>query len=165
VLTQFQSHTLNSHIAACYPPMKFGPPDQQAWVDVLAAQQTVTEREWYQGSADAVRKNIGELKDEARGITPARDYVILSGSGGATAALSPNYVCSCVLAGMVVWHPLLWFAGQHRLDPAMSYLSARLLHSLFLTLLGSLLFCPFLQPCTTWTSRSWWPSTAKRTRM
>jgi glucose-1-phosphate adenylyltransferase len=46
VLTQFQSHTLNSHIAACYPPMKFGPPDQQAWVDVLAAQQTVTEREW-----------------------------------------------------------------------------------------------------------------------
>lgn len=46
VLTQFQSHTLNSHIAASYPPMKFGGPDQQAWVDVLAAQQTVTEREW-----------------------------------------------------------------------------------------------------------------------
>lgn len=80
VLTQFQSHTLNSHIAASYPPMKLGAPDQQAWVDVLAAQQTVTEREWYQGSADAVRKNLGELKDEARGITPARDYVILSGS-------------------------------------------------------------------------------------
>ncbi len=36
----------------------------------------------YLGSADAVRKNIGELKDEARGITPARDYVILSGAGG-----------------------------------------------------------------------------------
>ncbi|PRW44900.1 glucose-1-phosphate adenylyltransferase [Chlorella sorokiniana] len=80
VLTQFQSHTLNSHIAASYPPLKFGAPDQQAWVDVLAAQQTVTEREWYLGSADAVRKNIGELKDEARGITPARDYVILSGA-------------------------------------------------------------------------------------
>jgi len=46
VLTQFQSHTLNSHIAASYPPMKFGAPDQQAWVDVLAAQQTVTERQW-----------------------------------------------------------------------------------------------------------------------
>ena len=46
VLTQFQSHTLNSHIAASYPPMKLGAPDQQAWVDVLAAQQTVTEREW-----------------------------------------------------------------------------------------------------------------------
>ena len=35
----------------------------------------------YLGSADAVRRNIGELKDEARGITPARDYVILSGAG------------------------------------------------------------------------------------
>ena len=35
----------------------------------------------YLGSADAVRKNIGELKDEARGITPARDYIILSGAG------------------------------------------------------------------------------------
>jgi hypothetical protein len=46
VLTQFQSHTLNSHIASCYPPMRFGSPDQQAWVDVLAAQQTATEREW-----------------------------------------------------------------------------------------------------------------------
>lgn len=80
VLTQFQSHTLNSHIAASYPGMKFGPPDSLAWVDVLAAQQTVTEREWYQGSADAVRKNIVELKDEARGISPARDYVLMSGS-------------------------------------------------------------------------------------
>lgn len=46
MLTQFQSHTLNSHIAASYPPMKFGSPDQLAYVDVLAAQQTVTEREW-----------------------------------------------------------------------------------------------------------------------
>jgi len=35
----------------------------------------------YQGSADAVRKNLGELKDEARGITPATDYIILSGAG------------------------------------------------------------------------------------
>lgn len=46
----------------------------------------------YQGSADAVRKNIGELKDEARGITPARDYVILSGSGAATAAPTKHWV-------------------------------------------------------------------------
>ena len=46
VLTQFQSHTLNSHITASYPPFGFGGPDKQAWVDVLAAQQTVTEKEW-----------------------------------------------------------------------------------------------------------------------
>ena len=47
---------------------------------MLAAQQTVTEREWYLGSADAIRKNLGELRDESRGITPARDYIIASGS-------------------------------------------------------------------------------------
>ena len=52
-------------------------------VDVLAAQQTTaTERDgWYQGSADAIRKNLAEFRDESRGITPARDYIILSGSG------------------------------------------------------------------------------------
>lgn len=80
VLTQFQSHTLNSHIAASYPPLRFGGPNKQAWVDVLAAQQTVTEKEWYLGSADAIRKNITELKDESRGIEAASDYIILSGS-------------------------------------------------------------------------------------
>lgn len=81
VLTQFQSHTLNSHIATTYPPVRFSGPEGAAWVDVLAAQQTVTEKEWYRGSADAIRKNISELKDEARGVDPATDYVILSGSG------------------------------------------------------------------------------------
>lgn len=46
VLTQFQSHTLNSHLTSAYPPVRFGGPDHQAWVDVLAAQQTVTEKDW-----------------------------------------------------------------------------------------------------------------------
>lgn len=80
VLTQFQSHALNSHISTSYPPVKFAGPEGAGWVDVLAAQQTVTEKEWYRGSADAIRKNINELKDEARGIAPATDYIILSGS-------------------------------------------------------------------------------------
>lgn len=81
VLTQFQSHALNSHIASSYPPINFSGPDGANWVDVLAAQQTVMEKEWYRGSADAIRRNISELKDEARGIAPATDYIILSGSG------------------------------------------------------------------------------------
>ncbi len=52
----------------------------------------------YQGSADAVRKNLGELRDEARGVTPARDYIILSGSGEAAAPLIlPSHACK--LAG------------------------------------------------------------------
>ncbi|KDD73060.1 nucleotidyl transferase [Helicosporidium sp. ATCC 50920] len=80
VLTQFQSQVLNSYITNSYPPLRFGGPDRQSWVDVLAAQQTSTEKEWYQGSADAVRRNVAELMDEARGVTPATDYVILSGA-------------------------------------------------------------------------------------
>lgn len=31
-------------------------------------------------AADAIRKNITELKDESRGIEAASDYIILSGS-------------------------------------------------------------------------------------
>jgi glucose-1-phosphate adenylyltransferase len=80
VLTQFQSHSLNSHLAASYPPIRLPGPNGAAWVDVLAAQQTNSSREWYKGSADAIRKNIFELKDEARGVDPATDYVILSGA-------------------------------------------------------------------------------------
>lgn len=80
VLTQFHSHGINSHIAASYPPIHFGGPLGDMWVDVLAAQQTTTKKEWYKGSADAIRKNLNELKDESRGIEPATDYVILSGS-------------------------------------------------------------------------------------
>lgn len=78
VLTQFQSHQINSHIASAYPPQGFG--HTSGWVDVLAAQQTVSAKEWYKGSADAIRRNLMELKDEARGVEPAEDYVIMSGS-------------------------------------------------------------------------------------
>lgn len=81
VVTQYQSAILNSHVAAYYPPVRFGGPDQEGYVDILAAQQTVNTSEWYKGSADALRKNMNELKDEARGITPATDYIILSGTG------------------------------------------------------------------------------------
>ena len=79
VMTQFQSHQLNSHIASAYPPQGFGA-RQSGWVDLLAAQQTINGKEWYKGSADAIRRNLMELKDEARGVEPADDYVILSGS-------------------------------------------------------------------------------------
>lgn len=79
VMTQFQSHGLHSHIAASYPPQGFGSRDG-GWVDVLAAQQTISGKEWYKGSADAIRRNLGELKDESRGVDPATDYVVLSGS-------------------------------------------------------------------------------------
>jgi glucose-1-phosphate adenylyltransferase len=81
VVTQFQSHGLHSHIAASYPPQALGGLGTDGgWVDVLTAQQTISGKEWYKGSADAVRRNLHELKDESRGVAPATDYVILSGS-------------------------------------------------------------------------------------
>ena len=79
VMTQFQSHGLHSHIATSYPPQGFGS-RAGGWVDVLTAQQTIKGKEWYKGSADAIRRNLGELKDESRGVDPATDYVVLSGS-------------------------------------------------------------------------------------
>jgi len=71
VLTQFMSVSLNQHIRETY---RFDP-FSGGFVDVLAAQQTMTSGlDWYEGTADAVRKNIPYW--DQRGI----DYVmILSG--------------------------------------------------------------------------------------
>ena len=52
VLTQFNSASLNRHIANTY---RFSP-FTRGFVDVLAAQQTVSSPDWFQGTADAVRK-------------------------------------------------------------------------------------------------------------
>ena len=52
VLTQFNSASLNQHIARTY---NFDP-FSRGFVEVLAAEQTVGSQEWFQGTADAVRK-------------------------------------------------------------------------------------------------------------
>lgn len=54
VLTQFQSASLNRHIARTY---HFGTLTDGG-VDVLAAEQTQASRDWYQGTADAVRRSL-----------------------------------------------------------------------------------------------------------
>ncbi len=54
VLTQFNSASLNKHIKNTYHFSFFS----QAFVDVLAAEQTMTSTSWYQGTADAVRQNM-----------------------------------------------------------------------------------------------------------
>lgn len=54
VLTQFNSASLNAHIANTYRFDIFG----QGHVEVLAAEQTQEGEEWYQGTADAVRKQL-----------------------------------------------------------------------------------------------------------
>jgi glucose-1-phosphate adenylyltransferase len=54
VLTQFNSVSLHRHIASTYTFDPFG----AGFVEILAAQQTMQHESWYQGTADAVRRNL-----------------------------------------------------------------------------------------------------------
>jgi len=54
VLTQFNSVSLHRHIYNTYKFDPFG----GGFVEILAAQQTMEHETWYQGTADAVRRNI-----------------------------------------------------------------------------------------------------------
>ncbi|MGA4642936.1 glucose-1-phosphate adenylyltransferase [Limisphaera sp. 4302-co] len=54
VLTQFNSTSLHRHLSQTYKFDQFS----AGFVEVLAAQQTLTDSSWYQGTADAVRKNL-----------------------------------------------------------------------------------------------------------
>ncbi len=54
VLTQFNSASLNRHIARTYAMVATGLSD--GFVEVLAAQQTPDSPSWFEGTADAVRK-------------------------------------------------------------------------------------------------------------
>ena len=71
VLTQFMSVSLHRHIRQTYRFDRF----DNGFVEILAAQQTEEKgTDWYQGTADAVRKNLRYLEQ------PGIDYVmILSG--------------------------------------------------------------------------------------
>ncbi len=53
VLTQFNSASLNRHIAQAYRFDSY----RRGFVQILAAQQTLLGDEWYQGTADAVKHN------------------------------------------------------------------------------------------------------------
>ncbi len=54
VLTQFNSASLNKHIKNTYHFDHFG----FGFVDLLAAEQTPESRDWFQGTADAVRRSL-----------------------------------------------------------------------------------------------------------
>jgi glucose-1-phosphate adenylyltransferase len=53
-LTQFNSTSLHSHISGTYKFDLFS----SGFVEILAAQRTLTDTSWYEGTADAVRKNL-----------------------------------------------------------------------------------------------------------
>jgi len=59
VLTQFNSASLNRHISRTY---HFGMLTDGG-VDVLAAEQTATNKNWFQGTADAVRRSLHHVLD------------------------------------------------------------------------------------------------------
>ncbi len=59
VLTQFNSVSLHRHIRQTYNFDLF----HNGFVEILAAQQTLGESNWYQGTADAVRKQVRFLKE------------------------------------------------------------------------------------------------------
>ena len=54
LLTQFNSASLHRHISQSYKFDHFG----NGFVELLAAEQTMASSTWYQGTADAVRKNL-----------------------------------------------------------------------------------------------------------
>ncbi|MEH1791693.1 MULTISPECIES: glucose-1-phosphate adenylyltransferase [unclassified Nostoc] len=70
VLTQFNSASLNRHIARTYNFTGFN----EGFVEVLAAQQTPENPNWFQGTADAVRQYLWLMEE-----WNAEEYLILSG--------------------------------------------------------------------------------------
>lgn len=70
VLTQFNSESLNNHINTTYKFDYFS----RAFVRILAAEQTLDNTNWFQGTADAVRKNVFHLN-----LKGDEEILILSG--------------------------------------------------------------------------------------
>lgn len=59
VLTQFASESLHRHIFTTYRFDNF----HRDFITLLSAQQTLENRNWYQGTADAVRQNLNFIKE------------------------------------------------------------------------------------------------------
>jgi glucose-1-phosphate adenylyltransferase len=59
ILTQFNSASLHRHIYSTYVRDVFS----SGWVQILAAEQRAESKDWYQGTADAVRKQSIEIKE------------------------------------------------------------------------------------------------------
>ncbi|MEW6754163.1 MAG: glucose-1-phosphate adenylyltransferase [Candidatus Latescibacterota bacterium] len=70
ILTQFNSASLNRHVSTTYRFDIFG----DRYVEILAAEQTQESLNWYQGTADAVRKQLRHILSRR-----AEQCLILSG--------------------------------------------------------------------------------------
>jgi glucose-1-phosphate adenylyltransferase len=70
LLTQFHTASLHRHIQTTYHFDPFG----GGFVDILSAEQTEKSADWYQGTADAVRRNLQHFRSFAHDLV-----LILSG--------------------------------------------------------------------------------------
>ncbi len=67
ILTQFNSESLNKHISRTYKLDSFS----KGFVDIMAAEQSMDNANWFQGTADAVRRCLKHFND------PAYKYVLI----------------------------------------------------------------------------------------
>ncbi len=70
LLTQFNTSSLHQHVLQSYRFDDFS----QGFVEIMAAQQTYGNTDWYQGTADAVRQNLEHFDNHAHELV-----LILSG--------------------------------------------------------------------------------------
>lgn len=69
ILTQFNSESLNKHINRTYKLDAF----TKGFVDIMAADQSMDDTNWFQGTADAVRRCLKHFND------PAIKYILVLG--------------------------------------------------------------------------------------
>jgi len=72
-LTQFNSASLNRHLSQAYNT-NIGTYNRTGFVEVLAAQQSPVNKDWFQGTADAVRQYLWLFSE-----SQCDEYLILSG--------------------------------------------------------------------------------------
>ena len=70
ILTQYNSASLHLHVARTYTFDSFS----RGFVEILAAEQTLVHSGWFEGTADAVRKNLIHFRPQ----NPTH-YLIVSG--------------------------------------------------------------------------------------
>jgi glucose-1-phosphate adenylyltransferase len=70
ILTQFNSESLNKHISRTYKVEPFS----SGFIEIMAAEQSMDDTDWFQGTADAVRRCLKHFNDPA-----IEQILILSG--------------------------------------------------------------------------------------
>lgn len=85
VLTQFNSVSLHRHITNTYQFDRF----HSGWVQIWAAEQTMENADWYQGTADAVRKQLSQI------VSANTKYVLI---------LAGDHLYRCNYADMLEYH-------------------------------------------------------------